>query len=136
MPLFIYTEVLPLFKWKSKAIAQNGNYAYLGEKRVEIKKLTPNKWRQLFQAVDNLPGIIVQVLTAPQDDFYAYVLVALDEAVEEIVQIVAALSNLDVDYITENVGFDEIVDYLAKTVKKNNLDAVLKNVKSLLPKAR
>ncbi|AYA78604.1 hypothetical protein DOE78_18830 [Bacillus sp. Y1] len=105
----------------------------LGEKRVRIEKLTINKWRQLFEVVDKLPGLIVQILTAPKDDFYAYVITALDLAFEEIALIVSVLSGLDVDYINENVGVDELFEYLAKTVKKNRLEDVVKNAKSLLP---
>jgi ethanolamine utilization protein EutA (predicted chaperonin) len=109
---------------------------YLGEKRVKIEKLTIVKWRQLFEAVDKLPGLIVQVLAAPQSDFYTYVITALDLAFDEIAQVVSVLSGVEVDYITDNVGVDELFEYLAKTVKRNRLDDVLKNAKSLLPKAK
>lgn len=110
------------------------NEMILGDKRVKINKLTPNKWRQLFEAVDKLPGIIVQIITAPQEDFYAYVINGLDIAMDEFIHIVAVLSDIDEEYIREEVGVDEIFEYLARTVKKNRLDSVVKNVKSLLPK--
>jgi hypothetical protein len=117
----------------TKITALNENEMYLGEKRVRIEKLTIAKWRQLFEAIDKLPGLIVQILTAPQDDFYAYVISALDIAFEEVAQVVAILSGLEADYIIENVGIDELFEYLARTVKKNRLDSVVKNAKSLLP---
>lgn len=113
--------------------ALNENEMMLGEKRVRIEKLTIAKWRQLFEVVDKLPGLIVQILTAPKDDFYAYVITALDLALDEIALIVSVLSGLDVDYINENVGVDELFEYLAKTVKKNRLEDVVKNAKGLLP---
>jgi hypothetical protein len=106
---------------------------WLGEKRVKINKLTPNRWRDLFAAVDRLPGIIVQVISAPQDDFYATVVAGLEVAMDEVIEIVAVLSDLDADYINAEVGVDEIFEYLTRTVKKNRLDSVAKNVKSLLP---
>jgi hypothetical protein len=118
---------------KSKITALNENEMYLGEKRVRIEKLTIAKWRQLFETVDKLPGLIVQILTAPQDDFYAYVISALDIAFDEVAQVVAILSGLEAEYIVEHVGIDELFEYLARTVKKNRLDTVVKNVKSLLP---
>jgi hypothetical protein len=108
---------------------------YLGEKRVEINKLTPKRWRQLFATIDTLPGLIVQVITAPQEDFYAYVVSACDIALDEVVKVVAVLSELDEDYINDNVGVDELVQYLLRTSKRNNLNEVIKNVSSLLPKA-
>lgn len=111
----------------------NKNEMYLHKKRVEIVKLTPAKWKQLFSTVDRLPGLIVQVVTAPKEDFYAYVLQALDLALGEVIDIVAVLTEIDRDYIENNVGVDEIFEYLQRTVKINRLDTLTKNVKSLLP---
>jgi hypothetical protein len=122
-----------VFNWKSKITALNENEMMLGEKRVRIEKLTIIKWRQLFETVDKLPGLIVQVLSAPADDFYSYVITALDIAFDEIAEIVAVLSGVDAEYIAEHVGVDELFEYLSRTVKRNRLDDVVKNVKSLLP---
>jgi hypothetical protein len=124
-----------MFKRKSNITALNEHEMYLGEKRVKIEKLTIVKWRELFGTVDKLPGLIVQVLSAPQSDFYAYVITALDIAFDEIAQVVSVLSGVDAEYLKENVGVDEIFEYLARTVKRNRLDDLVKNVKSLLPKA-
>jgi hypothetical protein len=120
-------------RFKSKIKALNENEMMLGDKRVRIEKLTIVKWRQLFSTVDKLPGLIVQVLSAPADDFYSYVITALDIAFDEIAEIVAVLSGVDVGYITEHVGVDELFEYLSRTVKRKRLDDVVKNVKSLLP---
>ncbi len=117
----------------AKITALNENEMYLGDKRVRIEKLTIVKWRQLFEAVDKLPGLIVQVLTAPQENFYAYVLTAFNLALDEVAHVVAVLSGIDYEYILENVGIDEQIEYLARTVKRNRLDSVAKNVQSLLP---
>jgi hypothetical protein len=124
-----------VFKRKSNIPTLNENEMYLGEKRVKIEKLTIVKWRELFGTVDKLPGLIVQVLSAPQSDFYAYVITALDIAFDEIAQVVSVISGVDAEYLTENVGVDEIFEYLTRTVKRNRLDDIAKNVKSLLPKA-
>jgi hypothetical protein len=123
-----------VFKRKSNVTALNENEMYLGEKRVKIEKLTIVKWRELFETVDKLPGLIVQVLTAPKEDFYTYVITALDLAFEEVARIVSVLSGLDEEYILNNVGVDELFEYLFRTVKRNRLEDVAKNVKSLLPK--
>jgi len=123
-----------VFKRKSNITALNENEMMFGEQRVKIEKLTIAKWRQLFETVDKLPGLIVQVLSAPKEDFYAYVLTALNIALDEIAEIVAVLTGLEAEYITENVGVDELFEYLFRTVKRNRLEDVVKNVKSLLPK--
>jgi hypothetical protein len=123
------------FMRKSNITALGEHEMMLGEKRVKIEKLTIAKWRELFEVVDKLPGLIVQVLTAPSDDFYAYVVTALDLATDEITKIVSVLSGVDSEYLQETVGVDELFEYLAKTVKRNRLEGVVKNVQSLLPKA-
>jgi hypothetical protein len=109
---------------------------YLGDKRVKIEKLTIVKWRELFAVIDKMPGLIVQVLTAPPSDFYSYVIQALDLSLDEIANIVSVLSGVDIDYIKHDVGIDEMFEYLSRTVKKNRLDTVVKNVQSLLPKKK
>lgn len=106
----------------------------LGKYTVKVAKLTPAKWKQLFATVDKIPGLILQVLSAPKTDFYSYLLSAVEIALDEIVAIVAMLSEVDSEYIHEEVGTDELIEYLALTIKKNRLDSQVKNVMSLLPK--
>ncbi|WP_347320023.1 hypothetical protein [Rossellomorea sp. RS05] len=122
-----------MLKQFQKLKALNEDEMWLGDKRVKINKLTPNRWRDLFTTVDRLPGIIVQVISAPQEDFYTTVVAGLEVAMDEVIEIVAVLSDLDADFINAEVGVDEIFEYLSRTVKKNRLDSVAKNVKSLLP---
>ena len=114
----------------------NDSQMYLHEKKVEIPKLTPVRWKQLFEKVDMLPGLIVQVLLAPKEDYYQVVVSACQLAIDEVTEIVALLSNLEVEYIQKNVGLHEIVEFLTKTVQKNKLDEIAKNLKSLLPKKK
>ncbi|MCR9040864.1 hypothetical protein QRX25_14610 [Bacillus sp. L381] len=106
----------------------------LGKYPVEVAKLTPAKWKQLFLALDKIPGLILQVISAPKTDFYSYLVNAIDIGLDEIVEITALLSGVESEYIREEVGTDEIIEYLTLTVKKNRLDSQAKNVKSLLPK--
>ncbi|KAB2335902.1 hypothetical protein F7732_00490 [Bacillus mesophilum] len=112
------------------------NEIYLGDKKAEVKKLTPTLWKQLFGTIDKLPGLIMQVMLAPKKDFYSYVLMACDVALDEVVEITAVLSGIDKQYISDKAGVDEIIAYLMKTAQKNNLNEIVKNVKSLLPKKK
>ncbi|WP_404351680.1 hypothetical protein LG311_10290 [Sutcliffiella horikoshii] len=118
------------FKFKT-----NDYEMYLGDKRVSINKLTPNRWRTLFDTIDTLPGLILQVITAPQENFHAYLISACELAIDEVVKVVAVLSDVDEDYLNEYVGLDEMVEYLSRTAKRNNLADTVKNVTSLLPGA-
>ncbi|WP_370221992.1 hypothetical protein [Cytobacillus sp.] len=110
-----------------------GNEMYLHEKKVEIPKLTPDRWKKLFEKVDMLPGLIVQVLLAPKKEFYTVVVSACQLALDEITEIVAILSEVEVEYIKKNVALHEIIEFLTKTVQRNKLDEMAKNLKSLLP---
>lgn len=108
----------------------------LGDKTVQIPKLTPVKWKDLFEVVDSLPHLFITVLsTSGQDNFAQTLVAAAKLAMDEVAKIVAVLSGLDEDYILENVGTDEIVEFLIAVVEKNRLQSVAKNLKSLLPKA-
>lgn len=108
----------------------------LGDKTVQVPKLTPVKWKALFEVVDRLPHLFITVLsTSGQEDFASTLVAAAKLAMDEVAKIVAVLSGLDEDYILENVGTDEIVDFLIAVVEKNRLQSVAKNLKSLLPKA-
>jgi hypothetical protein len=112
----------------------NENQMYLHDKKVEIPKLTPNRWKQLFEKVDMLPGLIVQVLLAPKKDFYSTVIQAIDIALDEITETISILTEVDVEYIRENVGVNELIEFITKTVKRNRLGEASKNLRSLLPK--
>ncbi|MGM0815288.1 MAG: hypothetical protein ACQEUO_07165 [Bacillota bacterium] len=108
----------------------------LGDKTVQVPKLTPVKWKALFEVVDRLPHLFITVLsTSGQDDFASTLVAAAKLAMDEVAKIVAVLSGLDEDYVLENVGTDEIIDFLIAVVEKNRLQSVAKNLKSLLPKA-
>lgn len=108
----------------------------LGDKTVQVPKLTPVKWKALFEVVDRLPHLFITVLsTSGQEDFASTLVAAAKLAMDEVAKIVSVLSGLDEDYILENVGTDEIVDFLISVVEKNRLQSVAKNLKSLLPKA-
>lgn len=119
---------------KKNPFSMNEYQMFLHEKKVEIPKLTPDRWKQLFEKVDMLPGLIVQVLLAPKDDFYPTVISAIQLAMDEVTEMVAILSDLDVEYVRRNVALHEIIEFLVKTVKRNQLGEMAKNLKSLLPK--
>lgn len=119
---------------KKNLFSNNENQMFLHEKKVEIPKLTPDRWKQLFEKVDMLPGLIVQVLLAPKEDFYSIVVSAAQLAMDEVTEMVAILSDLEVEYVRKNVGLHEIIEFMVKTVKRNQLGDMAKNLKSLLPK--
>lgn len=116
-----------------KRVFMREDEVMLGEKKVKIEKITPKKWKELFGVIDTLPSLIIKVLTAPQENFVAYLLSAIEIGLDEIIEVVSVLTGIDRDYLHDKVGVDEIIEYFARMAEYNNLERVLKNVKSLLP---
>lgn len=111
----------------------NENQMYLHEKKVDIPKLTPERWKKLFEKIDLLPGLIVQVLLAPKEDMYSTIIMACELAIDEVIEVVALLSEIEVEYIRKEVGLDETIEFLVRVVKRNRLTDAVKNLQSLLP---
>jgi hypothetical protein len=116
-----------------KHFADKEHDLFLGDKKVRAPKLTPKKWKELFQVVENLPNLIIKVAMAPREDFAAYVLSALDIAIDEMLDIAAILTEIDRQYLHEEATVPQIIEFFTKTVEKNDLTSAVKNVKSLLP---
>ncbi|MFE8697982.1 hypothetical protein ACFYKT_16695 [Cytobacillus sp. FJAT-53684] len=119
---------------KMNILKSNENKMYLHEKKVDIPKLTPDRWKRLFEEVDMLPGLIVQVMLAPKEEFYSVVVSVCQLALDEVIEIVALLSDIEPEYIRENVALYEIIEFITKTIQRNKLGEIGKNLKSLLPK--
>lgn len=104
----------------------------LGNKKAEVKKLTPAIWKKVFGALDNIPGLILSLLQAPKQDLPAYLIQAFDMSLEEMLDIISVVSGIDKKYLHDNAGLDELVEYIYLTIKKNRIDQTAKNLKSLL----
>lgn len=104
----------------------------LGDKKIVVKKLTPALWKKVFGALDKLPGVAIQVFNAPKEDMAAYLLQAFDVVQEELIEIISLVSDIDADYLHNNAGMDELIEYVFLTIKKNRLDQTAKNLKGLL----
>lgn len=108
-------------------------YVYLGDKRVEIPKLTVAKWKALFTAVETLPQLILSVLSAKgSPSFGATAVVAASMALDEAINIVAAITGIEAQYIEDNASLTELVDFIAKTARKNDLHEAAKKFRAVL----
>lgn len=112
------------------------NAVTLGEKTVEIEKVTPRDFKKLFGVLDTLPNLIINVARAPEGQEMEYLLTAMDIGLDEIVSVVSVLTDIDEDYLKDHCGMDELIEYFAKMVDFNNLEKLSKNVKSLLPRSK
>ncbi|UTR05142.1 hypothetical protein MM326_13600 [Alkalihalobacillus sp. LMS6] len=116
-----------------KALLQKKTTLTLGDKRVDAQKLTYKKYKKMQDYVQNLPGNIFSLMLTPQEDFYQTALVIFHHNLNELYDVVAVLSEIDREYLDEHAGVNEVIDYLVATVKANDFQSTLKNVKSLLP---
>lgn len=105
----------------------------LGDKVVQVEKITPKKYRSLIGVINTLPNLLIQVSKAPRADFIPWLLNATEIGLDEIIEIVAELSGVSAAYLEDNAGIDEITEYLTRMYKHNDLSRLAKNVKSLLP---
>jgi len=119
----------------TKALRRQGTLK-LGSKSVKVEKITPRQYKELFGVIGSLPNLIMTVLRAPEEEYEAYLLSALEVGLEDFISVVSFLTGIDEEYLFDNAGLDELTEYLAKMAEHNNLSQTLKNVKSLLPKAQ
>lgn len=108
------------------------NTVKIGGKTVEVRKITIAQWRELFGVVYSLPQLIIGVLGTNPDERAAYLVVALEQSLEEISHIVSVLTGIDSEWIENNASLDELVAYFAAAAKVNNFSDLLKNVQSVL----
>ncbi len=57
----------------------------LGKYPVEVAKLTPAKWKQLFAALDKIPFLVLEVFSAPKTDFYSYLVSAIEVGIHQYI---------------------------------------------------
>ncbi|MEK4697773.1 hypothetical protein MKX31_27990 [Bacillus sp. FSL M8-0063] len=107
----------------------------LGSKKVRVRKVTPKEFKELMTVTGNVPNLVIQVMGAPEDQYVAYALAAVEAATDDFVTITSQLTGIDEDYLHNDAGMAEIVEYLVQMTKYNDLDRMVKNVMSLLPKA-
>ena len=109
------------------------NSVFLGDKLVEIPKLTPAKYKLLFGRIETLPQIIARIVESRGNgDFISTALIGVDIALDEIVEVISVLTDVDAEYIRENAGIDEITTFIARTLERNDLATTLKNFRAVL----
>ncbi|WP_151737244.1 hypothetical protein [Paenibacillus tengchongensis] len=105
-------------------------------KTVKVRKIVITQWRDLFAAVQTLPQLIVNAFYTEPGSRIAYVLAALDHALDEIVEIVAVLTGIEAEWIADNTSPDELLAYFVKVAQVNDFGGLLKNAQSVLSLAQ
>jgi hypothetical protein len=105
----------------------------LGEKRVKIEKLTPAKWRGLFGTIGTLPQLMANVFNAPAEDRAIFLQTAAEVGLDDLLAVTSELTGIELDYLENKVSLTEVIEYITRTAKYNDLERAVKNVLSLLP---
>ncbi|AWB45274.1 hypothetical protein DCC85_14265 [Paenibacillus sp. CAA11] len=104
----------------------------IGGKPVKVGKITIAQWRELFNVINTLPQLLISILVAPQADRLPTFIVAIENSLDDVVNVVSVLTGLDAEWIEQNASIDELVAFFTATARANNFGDVLKNVQSAL----
>ncbi|MCW1241936.1 hypothetical protein [Bacillus pretiosus] len=130
------TKIKNLFTRKEAQTAMLADSTLpIGSKKVRVRKITPKEFKELMTVTGNVPNLVIQVINAPEDQYAAYTMAAVDAATDDFVTITSQLTGIAEDYLHNDAGMSEIVEYLVQMTEYNDLKRMVKNVMSLLPKA-
>ncbi|MEJ9160873.1 hypothetical protein [Paenibacillus graminis] len=129
---------MQLFKRSDKAEAApqipviDPSVVLLGGQAVKVRKVTIGQWRELYSVVGTLPQMLLSVVTAPADSRVSYLLAVMESAIDDVVNVVAVLTDLEPAWIDENVSPDELMAYFVAVARVNDFGGLLKNVQGAL----
>lgn len=121
-----------MFKRFIKQQRQDGEFM-LGGRAVTVPKITIQKLKVVSSRIESLPQIIIQALSKRgTDEFTPTVIVGATLVLDELVNIVAALADLESEWVEKNVGIDEMIEYIRLTAEKNDFSNIVKNFRGIL----
>lgn len=104
----------------------------LGNKRVEIPKLTRNRLKKLTEHIGSIGDFIVKLFLTPEEKRAVFIVAGSDLMIDEIYEITSLLSDLPIQYLDEHASLAECTEYLRLTWEKNDMEGALGNAQSLL----
>jgi hypothetical protein len=105
----------------------------LGNKRIEIPKLTRTRLKKLSDHIGTIGDYLVKLFLTPEENRAVYIVAGMDVAVDEIYELTSILSDLPVEYLDEHASLAECTEFLKLTWEKNDINQALGNVKGLIP---
>jgi hypothetical protein len=105
----------------------------LGNKQVEVPKLTRARLKKLTEHIGTIGDLIVKLFMTPEQDRAVFIVAAADVTIDEIYELTSLLSDLPIEYLDEHAGIAECTEYLRLAWERNDMDTALKNVNSLIP---
>lgn len=97
-------------------------------KTVRVRKITIAKARDLMDSVGSLPALILSVVNAPPDERFAYLYGTIQQSLNDMARLISTLTELDVEYVENNVSVDQMVEYISLMIEYNDINGIVKNV--------
>lgn len=104
----------------------------LGDKWISVPRLTPEMYKKSYDVVYRIPRVVSLVLTS--DDRIATALGASEAVVDEMTELCAKLSGLDVEYLEKNADVTQIVNFVLVTVDRTDWVGAIKKYRALVAK--
>ncbi|MFD2116338.1 hypothetical protein [Paenibacillus yanchengensis] len=105
----------------------------LGNKQIEIPKLTRTRLKKLTDHIGTIGDYLVKLFLTPENDRAVFIVAAADVAIDEIYELTSILSDLPIDYLDEHASFAECTEFLRLTWEINDINAALGNLNGLIP---
>ncbi|REK68004.1 MAG: hypothetical protein C6P35_03270 [Cohnella sp.] len=105
----------------------------LGQKQVEIPKLTRARLKKLTEHIGTIGDFLVKLFLTPENERAVFIVAAADIAIDEIYELTSLLSDLPIEYLDEHASITECTEFLRLTWERNDINAALGNVSGLIP---
>lgn len=105
----------------------------LGDKRVQIPKLTRNRLKKLTDHIGSIGNYLIKLFLTPEKDRAVFIVAAADVSIDEIYELTSLLSDLPIEYLDDHATFAECIEFLRLIWEKNDMNEALKNLGGLIP---
>ncbi|GGH17334.1 hypothetical protein [Paenibacillus segetis] len=105
----------------------------LGNKQVEIPKLTRKRLKKLTDHIGTIGDYLVRLFMTTDRDRAVFIVAGADIAIDEIYELTSLLSDLPIEYLDEHAALGECTEFLRLTWERNDMNEALKNLSGLIP---
>lgn len=105
----------------------------LGNKQVEVPKLTRVRLKKLTDHIGTIGDLLVKLFLTPENDRAVFIVASADVAIDEIYELTAIMSELPVEYLDEHASIGECSEFLRQVWEKNDMNTALGNLSGLIP---
>lgn len=112
----------------------NTHTVTIGGKAVEVRPLSPKRFFQIISRLEALPSVALQFVYGdnPNLNVVQLIVAAAEVAKDELFDILSIASGESVEFLYEEAGIHEIIDYIEKLFEVNRLPQVTGKIRAAL----